>query len=91
MTGSRKILVYSTLRVLLFVVPFAGLMMLGILWWVSALAAAVIAFCVSYLFLTDQRNGVSEVVAGWRNGTNSDAENDLENESLDRVEQDSTH
>ena len=91
MTSSRKILVYSTLRVLLFVVPFAALMLLSIPWWVSALSAAIIAFCVSYLFLSEQRNGVSEVVAGWRKGTNTDADNDVENESLDRIEQDSSH
>lgn len=88
-TASRKILLYSTLRVLLFVVPFVALMLLGIWWWISAGAAAIIAFCISYLFLTEQRNGVAEVVAGWRNGDNTkDAESDLENESLDRVEQD---
>ena len=52
-------------------------MLLGIWWWVSALTAAVIAACVSFLFLTKQRNEVATVVQSWGKGTKRDSDNDL--------------
>lgn len=84
MSSSRRIVVYSILRVLLFAVPFVIFMILGIWWWVSAIVAAVIAACLSYLFLTRQRNEVATVVQSWGKGTSRDADNDLENAALDR-------
>ena len=90
-TPGRKILLYSIIRLSLFVVPFALLMVLRIDWWISAIAAAVISACASYLFLTRQRSAVSEVVDGWRKGDHMDSDNDIENESLDRIDQDTSH
>ncbi|MEO6941582.1 MAG: DUF4229 domain-containing protein [Terrimesophilobacter sp.] len=84
MSSSRRIVIYSILRVLLFAVPFVIFMLLGIWWWVSALTAAVIAACVSFLFLTKQRNDVATVVQSWGKGTKRDSDNDLENAALDR-------
>ncbi len=81
---ARPILLYSLLRVVLFAVPFVILMVLGIWWWVSAIVAAIIAACVSYLFLGRQRDAVSETVHGWRqHGTSRDDDNEVENAVLD--------
>ena len=68
---------------MLFAVPFIILMMLGIWWWVSAITAAVVAACLSYLFLGRQRDGVAEAVSGWRKSASTDADNDVENAALD--------
>jgi hypothetical protein len=81
---ARPILRYSLLRAALFAVPFVILMILGIWWWVSALAAAIIAACLSFLFLNRQRDAVSETVHGWRQGgTSRDDDNEVENAVLD--------
>ncbi|GAA3736118.1 hypothetical protein GCM10022239_10060 [Leifsonia bigeumensis] len=90
MSPARRILLYSIIRVILFAVPFAILMVVNVPWWASALISVVIAGCLSYLFLTKQRNEVAETVYGWRhNGTSRDDDNDLENEALDRREEQS--
>lgn len=84
---ARRILVYSLIRAALFAVPFIVLMVLNVPWWASAPIAVVIAACISYLFLTRQRNEVAETVAGWRrDGTGQDDDNDIENQALDRRE-----
>jgi hypothetical protein len=81
---ARPILLYTVLRLLLFAVPFVILMILNVWWWVSAIVAAVIAACLSYLFLGRQRDAVSETVHGWRQGgTSRDTDNDVENAVLD--------
>lgn len=61
-------------------------MLLSIDWWWSALLATTIAVCLSYIFLSRQRHGVAETVESWRHGTNSDADNDLENAALDAAD-----
>lgn len=60
-------------------------MLMSIEWWASALLATIIAVCLSYLLLGRQRNQVAATVQSWRNGTNADADNDLENAVLDRA------
>lgn len=77
---------YSILRLLLFAVPFTIFLLLQIEWWVSALFATVIAVCLSYLFLRQQRHEVAATVESWRHGTNTDSDGDLENAALDAVE-----
>ncbi len=83
-SSTRRIVLYSIVRVVLFAVPFIVLMLLSVWWWLSAITAAVVAACLSYLFLGRQRDGVAEVVSSWRTGTNSDSDNDVENAALDR-------
>lgn len=85
MSSSRRIVVYSILRLLLFAVPFVIFMLLRIDWWISALLATVIAVCLSYLFLRQQRNEVAATVQSWGKGDHHDADNDLENAALDQV------
>lgn len=55
----RAWLVFSAVRVLVFAVPFGILFTLGLEWWIAALVAAVIGFCVSYIFLRPLRDRVA--------------------------------
>lgn len=83
MNSSRQIVIYSILRLLLFAVPFTIFMLMSIEWWASALLATAIAVSLSYLLLMRQRHEVAATVESWRHGTNTDADNDLENAALD--------
>ena len=47
---------YGLIRIALFAVVLAVLLLLGIEGWIAAIVAAIIAFCVSYLFLRRQRD-----------------------------------
>ena len=51
----RAWLLFSAVRLLAFVAPFVLLYALGVDWWIAALGAAVIGFCVSYIFLAPLR------------------------------------
>ena len=55
----RAWLLFSAVRVLVFAVPFAILFALGLDWWIAALIAAVVGFCVSYIFLRGLRDRVA--------------------------------
>lgn len=59
----RAWVVYSVLRVLAFAVPFAVLYLIGLDWWIAALGAAVIGFCLSYILLRPQRDRVARQLA----------------------------
>ncbi len=50
---------YSLVRVGLFAVIFAALLFSGIVPWLCAIIAAVLSFCVSYLFFGKLRNAVA--------------------------------
>lgn len=52
-------LTYTVLRLLVFAIPLAVLLVLGIVWWASVIAAALIGLCLSYIFLSKPRNAVS--------------------------------
>jgi hypothetical protein len=55
----RALLLFTALRVLAFAAPFGILFALGLEWWAAALIAAVIGFCVSYIFLRPLRDRVA--------------------------------
>lgn len=57
--GMRAVVLFSIVRVAAFVVPFAILLAIGLIWWVAALIAAVLGFCVSYIFLRPLRDRVA--------------------------------
>ncbi|WP_309710616.1 DUF4229 domain-containing protein [Pseudolysinimonas sp.] len=59
----RAWLLFSALRVLVFAVPFAILYALGLEWWLAALIAAVVGFCLSYIFLRPLRDRVASQLA----------------------------
>jgi len=50
---------YSVLRVLMFAVPLGVLLSMQIKWWIAALVAALIGFCLSYIFLRKSRESMS--------------------------------
>ena len=50
---------YSVYRILMFAVPLAVLLLLSIVWWVSAIVAALIGLCLSYIFLRKPRERVA--------------------------------
>lgn len=52
-------MLYSLLRVGIFVVAFSVLMAVGFVPWLAAIVAAVIGLCVSYLFLGRSREAMS--------------------------------
>lgn len=85
---TRPWLYYSILRVALFVVIFAVLMLLSVTPWIATVAAAVIALCLSYIFLKGPRDAVARDIYSRRHGEHEDhdADNDIENEILDRNE-----
>jgi hypothetical protein len=51
---------YSIVRVGMFLALFALLLVLGVDWWIAAIAAAVIALCISYIFLSKLRAKVAQ-------------------------------
>ena len=53
---SRQWILFSLIRVGTFAVALAILLLLGVNVFVAALGAAVIGFCVSYIFLRKQRD-----------------------------------
>jgi uncharacterized membrane protein YphA (DoxX/SURF4 family) len=55
----RAVVLFSVVRVIVFVVPFGILFAIGLEWWVAALVAAVLGFCVSYIFLRPRRDRVA--------------------------------
>jgi branched-subunit amino acid ABC-type transport system permease component len=65
----RAWLLFTALRLLAFVGPFALLFALGVEWWIAAVGAAVIGFCVSYIFLRPLRDRVALQLAAARAGT----------------------
>jgi hypothetical protein len=75
----RAVLLYTVLRVLAFAVPFGILYALGVEWWIAALLAAAVGFCVSYIFLRRQRDEVAVRIAEARaNGPKPRADEDVE-------------
>lgn len=63
----RAWILYSIARVLVFAVPFGILYAIGLDWWIAALLAAAIGFCLSYIFLRGLREGVTtQLAAGTR-------------------------
>lgn len=62
MTGVKKIpawLWFTLIRLAAFVIPLLILLALGFQDWIAALIAAIIGFCVSYIFFAKSRSAVS--------------------------------
>ena len=73
---TRSLLIYSLARLAIFAGALTVLMLVGVEWWLAAIAAAVIGLCVSYLALGRLRNAVSHEIWRKRNapGVDTDAE-----------------
>ena len=84
---SRQWIVFSLIRVGTFAVALGVLLIMGVNGFVAAIGAAVIGFCVSYIFLRKQREAVSTSIDHLRTTKSRDRDNELENEALDRFEE----
>ena len=62
----RPWIAYSLLRVGLFTVFFAVLFVLGLEWWLAAIIAAALGFCVAYIFFRRLRERVAIDLAASR-------------------------
>lgn len=80
---SRQWILYSLIRVGVFAIVFAVLMFLGVNVFVAAIGAALIGFCVSYIFLRKQRDAVASSIEHLRTTKDRDVDNDIENDALD--------
>ncbi len=85
---SRQWILYSLIRVGVFAAALALLVLVGVTFLIAAVAAAVIGFCVSYIFLRGPRNAVATSIHELRTKKDRDADNDVENDVLDRIEGD---
>ena len=75
---------YSLIRLGLFAGTFSLLLVLGIVWWASALFATVISFTVSYIFFVKLRSEVAEDLATRvRNSKNIDDDSAIEDDQID--------
>ena len=81
-------LLFTVLRVLMFVVPFVILLVLGIEGWLAAVLAAIIGLCLSYIFLRNPRNSVSRDLYEVRHRAKEPVHPDAESEdaAVDRAE-----
>jgi uncharacterized membrane protein len=64
----REVVLFSILRVLVFAAPFGILYAVGLDWIWAALIAAIVGFCVSYIFLRPLRERVAARLAASRDG-----------------------
>ena len=80
-------LLFTVLRVLMFVVPFVILLVLGIEGWLAAVLAAIIGLCLSYIFLRNPRNSVSRDLYEVRHRAKEPVHPDAESEdaAVDRA------
>ena len=80
-------LVFTVFRILMFVVPFVLLVALGIEGWLAALLAALIGFCLSYIFLRKPRDSVARGLYEVRHRTKEPVHPDAESEdaAVDRA------
>jgi hypothetical protein len=65
----RPWIAYSLIRVGLFAVAFAILFLVGLPWWLAALLAAAIGFCLAYIFFRRLRERVAADLAASRTST----------------------
>ena len=56
-------LAYTLIRVGVFALAFAILMLVGVEWWLSAILAAVIGLCVAYIFFGKLRDAMALEIA----------------------------
>ncbi len=65
----RPWIAYTLLRVGLFAAFFAVLFVLGLEWWLAAIIAAALGFCVTYIFFRRLRERVAIDLASARAST----------------------
>ncbi len=92
MNTSRQWLYFTLIRLGLFGVALAVLLLLKVNPYAATLVAAVVGFCLSYLFLRRRRDALAMSIHRLRNDdrhvVQRDRDNDIENAALDRLDQD---
>jgi hypothetical protein len=83
----RPWIVYSTLRIVVFGIALAILLLLHVNPIIATVVAAIVGFCISYIFFRGKRNDVALDIVARRSLKIKDTDNDLENEVLDRLEE----
>lgn len=78
---------YSIARLIVFAIPFVVLMLLGLVWWLSAIVAAIVGFCVSYIFFKSPRENLAKSLQWKKAQQNSDSA--VEDAALDSSENES--
>ncbi|MFF1571499.1 DUF4229 domain-containing protein [Leifsonia sp. NPDC058292] len=80
---------YSVLRLLLFAVPLAILLVLRIDWWIAVIAAALIGLCLSYVILRKPRDAVARdlYAARHRETPATTVDDDTEDAAVDAAEE----
>lgn len=58
--------IYSLVRIGIFALALAVLMLIGLEWWIAALLAAVIGFLVAYIFFAKLRDAVTNDIVARR-------------------------
>lgn len=71
-------LAYSLVRVGVFAVIFAVLMLANVTWWLSAIIAAVVGLCIGYIFFGRLRDKVALDIAERRARPAGDADSAAE-------------
>lgn len=84
---SRPWIVFSLIRLGSFVVALAILLIIGVNGFIAAFGAAVIGFCVSFIFQRRQREAVSISIGQLRANKDRDRDNEIENDALDRFDE----
>lgn len=90
MKSSRVWVLYTVIRLGIFAVVLAALLLLQVNPWVAAVAAAVIGLCVSYIFFRGPRDQLAQDLYRRRHDEQRDADNDIENAALDELDADAT-
>jgi hypothetical protein len=86
--SSRNWVVYTLIRIGLFAVVLVVLLLVGVNPWISAIGAAIIGLCVSYIFFRPQRDAVAKSIHDYRSsGADRDEDNEVENDLLDRFDE----
>ena len=65
---------YSLVRLGVFALVFAILMVASVPWWLSALIAAIVGLCIGYIFFGKLRNEVALDIARRRSRPAGDAD-----------------
>ncbi len=70
--------VYSLVRVGVFALALAALLLIGIEWWLAAIIAAVVGLCVAYIFFGGLRDAVARDIVARRARPAGDADSAAE-------------
>jgi ABC-type nickel/cobalt efflux system permease component RcnA len=84
---------YTVLRLLVFVIPLAVLLVLHVEPWIAVVAAALIGLCLSYIFLRKPRDAVATDLYAVRHRDKpaTTVDDDVEDAAIDSAELSAEH